>query len=333
MLIARGKRNIFHYDFVFAGQRFKASTKTSSRTVAQRAEDQRRREVEAGFNNVREVQKKRVRNLEDLIKEYLEGYRVRYRSPAFAEYALGHVSRLLGTKMAVDINESAVLRYQEDRLREKAAPKSINEEVRFLLKMLGSPSGDLIRSALRSKKQLKLFVHKQIGKAYDDAESEALEERAQASRSPHMYLAYMLARNGGFRDTEIKTLTWGQFNLEKRTVQVGKAKSTAGEGRIVPLNDEVFAALLLHRVWYVKRFGEVRAEWFVFPWGRPGPTDPTRHITSFKTAWGTVKKTAKVEGRWHDNRHTLITELAETGAGDETITQMVGHRRGLIEEF
>ena len=47
--------------------------------------------------------------------------------------------------MAVDINEATVLRYQEDRLREKAAAKCINEEVRFLLKMVGSPAGDLIR--------------------------------------------------------------------------------------------------------------------------------------------------------------------------------------------
>jgi hypothetical protein len=33
------------------------------------------------------------------------GYRLRYRSAAFAEYALGHVSRLLGTKLVVNIDE------------------------------------------------------------------------------------------------------------------------------------------------------------------------------------------------------------------------------------
>jgi integrase len=32
-----------------------------------------------------------------------------------------------------------------------------------------------------------------------------------------------------------------------------------------------------------------------------------------------------VRGRWHDNRHTLITELAESGAGDETIMEIAGH--------
>jgi len=32
-----------------------------------------------------------------------------------------------------------------------------------------------------------------------------------------------------------------------------------------------------------------------------------------------------VNGRWHDARHTLITELAESGAGDQTIVDILGH--------
>src|SRR5689334_16676753 len=30
-------------------------------------------------------------------------------------------------------------------------------------------------------------------------------------------------------------------------------------------------------------------------------------------------------GSWHDNRHTLVTELAESGAGDEVIMSIAGH--------
>jgi integrase len=29
--------------------------------------------------------------------------------------------------------------------------------------------------------------------------------------------------------------------------------------------------------------------------------------------------------RWHNNRHTLITELAESGTGGETIMEIAGH--------
>src|SRR6202789_401852 len=312
------------YRFRFAGKQIDESTKTTSKTTAREAERQHRRALEAGYNNFKELRENRVRGLQEIIDEYLVGYRLRYRSATFAEYALGHVARLLGTKTVGDITDSAVLRYQEDRLREKAAPKSINEEVRFLLKMLGDP-GEVIRAHLKKTKQLKLTVHKNIGKAFDSDETEGLATKAKSSRSPHMYPAFMLARNGGLRDTEIKTLTWGQINLAAKTVQVGRAKSEAGEGRIVPLNSEVYQALIGHRAWYSKQFGETRDEWYVFPWGKPRPSDPARHITSFKTAWKTTRTNAKVKGRWHDNRHTLITEWAESGAGDETIMAIAGH--------
>lgn len=199
------------YKFYFAGQLIRESARSSSKTVAKNAEQQRRRELEAGFHNLKEVRQQRVRRLNEVVDEYLVGYRLRYRSATFAEYALGHVSRLLGGEMVVDINEAAVLRYQENRLREKAAPKSINEEVRFLLKMLGD-SGEVIRARLRKKKQLKLAVRKKIGKAFDTEETESLTAKARTSRSPHMYPAFMLARNAGLRDTEIKTMTWGQVN-------------------------------------------------------------------------------------------------------------------------
>lgn len=47
------------------------------------------------------------------------------------------------------------------------------------------------------------------------------------------------------------------------------------------------------------------------------PKDPTRQNGSLKTAWNNVREKAGVSVRWHDNRDTLITELAENGAGDE----------------
>ena len=34
---------------------------------------------------------------------------------------------------------------------------------------------------------------------------------------------------------------------------------------------------------------------------------------------------AKVVGQSHDNRHTLVTELTESGAGDEVILSIAGH--------
>ena len=95
--------------------------------------------------------------------------------------------------------------------------------------------------------------------------------------------------------------------------------------RTTPLNGTLLDTLLDHTRWYPKHFGAVRPEWFVFPGGSRFPTDPVQPITTLKTAWINVRKKAGVSGRWHDNRHTLITELAENGAGDETIMEIPGH--------
>jgi len=99
----------------------------------------------------------------------------------------------------------------------------------------------------------------------------------------------------------------------------------AGEGRTIPLNSSLLPVLREYASLYRGKFGKTRPEWYVFPFGKPRPSDPSRPITTFKTAWRNVRKNAKVTGRWHDNRHTLITDLAESGAGDQTIMDIAGH--------
>lgn len=131
----RGK--VWWYEFWFAGRRIQESTKAASKTVAKLAEQQRRRELEAGFNSIEDRRDERIRPIKEVAKDYLESYLLRNRSGAFAKYAIGHLTRLLGAAMIVDADEALILGYQEQRLREKAAPKTINEEVGFLLRLLG----------------------------------------------------------------------------------------------------------------------------------------------------------------------------------------------------
>ena len=114
-----------------------------------------------------------------------------------------------------------------------------------------------------------------------------------------------------------------------RIVEVGRSrwasrKAEGGTGRVIPLNDTAIAAMEAHAAWYTRRFGACMPEWFVFAFGSPLPADPTRPITSFKTAWIKVRQKAGVKGRWPDNRHTLVSELAESGAGDEVIMSIAG---------
>jgi integrase len=123
----------------------------------------------------------------------------------------------------------------------------------------------------------------------------------------------------------MKTLTWAQINFEKRYLAVGQSKTEAGEGRTIPLNSVLLNALSFYAEWYQLRFGELRPDWYIFPFGKPRPNDPTWPVTTLKTAWRNLREKAGVQARWHDSRHTLITDLAESGASDQTIMDIAGH--------
>jgi hypothetical protein len=57
-------------------------------------------------------------------------------------------------------------------------------------------------------------------------------------------------------------------------------------------------------------------------------------FTSIKTAWTKVRDKAKVVGRWHDNRHTLVTELSASGAVDHVIMSIAGHlSRAMLSRY
>jgi integrase len=86
-----------------------------------------------------------------------------------------------------------------------------------------------------------------------------------------------------------------------------------------------------------KRFNTIKPEWYAFPArigksaaGQKRPLDPTKPMVMLKTSCNNMKTRAKVKGRWHDNRHTFITGLAESG--DETIRDVAGHvSKGMLK--
>ena len=144
--------------------------------------------------------------------------------------------------MAVDVTERTVTAYQTTRLKEGAAPKTINEEVGFLLRLLGE-AGEVIRARSRRRKTLKLAVPRGPGKAYTPAEKQAMLETARKARSRAIYPALMLALNTGERDAEIRGLQWGRVDLVKAVLTVGASKTEAGEGRTIPLNSALLEVM------------------------------------------------------------------------------------------
>lgn len=116
------------------------------------------------------------------------------------------------------------------------------------------------------------------------------------------------------------------MDLSRAILTVWEGKTEAGKGRTIPLNSDLLAAMVEHSKWYTGRFGTIHPRWYVFPWAKPYTTDPARPIVTLKTAWKKVRTDAGVDGRWYDNRHTFITDLAESpDVSDETIRDIAGH--------
>jgi hypothetical protein len=112
-----------------------------------------------------ESQEQQRKTIQQAADEFLEDYRAKHQSATYAEYALGHVSSLLGANLVVEITPKVVKRYQADRLKEKAGPKTINDEVQLLIRLCGE-QGALVRATLRRDKALKLPLPPSPGRPY-----------------------------------------------------------------------------------------------------------------------------------------------------------------------
>ena len=133
--------------------------------------------------------------------------------------------------------------------------------------------------------------------------------------------AAVLALNTAMPRNEIRLLRWGQIDWERRTVTVGRSKTEAGEGRLIPLN----AAALETLVRWASRFPNTEFDHHVFPWCENRHLDHTRPTKGWRTAWRHALMRAGFHCRFHDLRVTCITKLAESHASDMTIMAIAGH--------
>jgi integrase len=152
------------------------------------------------------------------------------------------------------------------------------------------------------------------------------------------------------RHKEIRTLRWKDIDLENGVLRVAESKTTAGEGRPIPLTQPARIALQ----YWAERFSERRPEHFVFPACENGQVDPSRRIANWRTAWrrktraieckacGEIQSPrkfcrnvachAKIEGmknpldglRFHDFRHSTATKLLEQGTPLPVVAQILG---------
>jgi integrase len=300
--------------------------------MALKAEKRRQVQLERAFAGLpTENRSNRASTVKDLLKAYQNGYRVNHRlkSIAWVKERAVHVARLLGGILMSDVTEERIRSYMEVRLQEAAGRRTVNMELECLSRAIGRTWRELWPRVKRLEEPT------DAGRALSDQEELALLEAAAKSRSRFIAPFLRLALLTAMRYNEIRTLTWAQVDFEARTITVGRAKTEAGAGRMIPMNADLFGTLSMYGSWYARALNGIRPEWYVFPFSsRVKPTDATRPTTTVKTAWEAVRKAAGVACRFHDLRHTTLTKLAEAGVPESTMLALAGHMsRAMLERY
>src|SRR5208283_5315689 len=162
---------------------------------------------------------------------------------------LAHVTRLLGNTLLPDLTERRIREYVQTRIQEGACGRTINMEAGELSRAVGKPWSVLW------PKVRKLEERKDVGRALSPAEELRLFEAVPQVRSPYIGAFVRVALLTGMRSGEITGLTWGQVDLSTRVVTVGRAKTSSGTGRQIPMNQELFEVFTAHAAWFTDRFG------------------------------------------------------------------------------
>jgi integrase len=320
--------------FRFAGKRYRESTMTTRKTLAVEYEKTRRLEIERQYAglSVDEPARSRIRTVTEAVKAYNAGYSVNHRenSKAWVAERSAHLERLLGNVVLLDPTETRIRAYMSARLAEGVGNRTVNMELLILSRAAGRTWRELWPKVKR------LEENHDVGQALSAEEEKRLLEAAAASRSPLILPFIQVALVTAMRSGEIRALRVGQLDWKARSLRVGKAKTRAGAGREIPMNEDLAGIAAAQVAWLRKQFGaEPRPDWHLFPFSSHGwPLDPMRPATTLQTAWESVRAAAGVDCRFHDLRHTALTKMAEAGVPESTMLALAGHMsRAMLERY
>jgi integrase len=145
------------------------------------------------------------------------------------------------------------------------------------------------------------------------------ENKRRRERLLHRIYELDVSLGSGMRKGEQYGIVWPDVNFDDRKITARDTKN--GETRIIPMIDDVFHALKAIKAMGLKRKNRSR------DCPNPSSKDSVFAVGDNKRWWKATLKAAKVTNyRWHDNRHTFCSRLAQSGASLKVIQEAAGHK-------
>lgn len=218
-----------------------------------------------------------------------------------------HLKPFFEKELISDVNDTAWLKYVSDKRKTDLKRKFFNDR-----KYLSMFLNWAFREGLIEKLPKLSDVDPEVkaGRVYSSDELEAL---LQASDND-LAIQIVLALTMGMRVGEILSLEWRQVDFKRKLIHLPAAKTKIRKERTFAISEDALPLL-------ISRHERSRSDW-VFP----SPKDSTKSVGKGgnKSAWKSAKKKAGVVGRFHDLRHTFLTNAFRSGANPALICYYAG---------
>src|SRR5688572_21882758 len=317
-------------DFTVAGRRYRKRLGTTNLRTATRRE---RRLIEDAGDGALAAHERGPKRLSTAVSAYLEPKRMRCspRTIELEEERLVLVQRHFGDVPLSAITAKAIADFQRRRHDAGIANRTINMDVGVLSRVLKSCGR--WRALADHVRNLPERQHP-VGRALTGDERKRLFQSAASNPEwEHVYCAAIVAANTSMRPVEVKHLRRCDVDLVKRLLHVRRSKNETSH-RVIPLNASAIeaAARMFERA---DLLGHTEPEHYLWPACQWGRFDATKPMLKWDTAWRALRDEAGLHGlRFHDLRHTVITELAEMGVADHVLESISGHlSRRMLEHY
>jgi len=305
-------------DFSVHGQRYRETLDTSDWREAQRLEKELIAQASQGKLAPSSQQFARLA-FSEAADRYLEQRRVEVseRTRQTEADRMKPLRKFFAGMRLSQVNSDAIRSFQAHRHAAGRHPRTINHEVKLLLRLLQ-------RAKVPYPGVKMLPVPVSPVRVLTQEEKVGLFQTASSNPDwKTAYCAALLTVNATLRPCGLRNLQWRDVDASESTVLIRHGKTDAGV-RVVPLNAEAWSAICALRI-RANALGTDAPEHYVFHrlWPK---LDGTKPMKSWRSAWRSLRKAAGFPNlRYYDLRHQCITEMLEAGVPEGVIRDVAGH--------
>ncbi len=270
---------------------------------------------------------------EDLAQDLLNDYRVnrlRTLRDALSRINL-HLRPFFGNYLAAAITTERVREYIALRLSENAAPSSCNLELALLKRMFSLAYSATPPKVARIPRVPMLRVDNVRKGFIDQPGYEALLKALPDYLRPICMTAYLT----GMRRGEILALRWENVDLLNRQVRLNPGETKNGEGRTIPLGNELLEALKSQLHLRNTCFPECPLVFFRTIQTKENPAPRWLPVGDFRKSWDDAcEKSGLKKLIFHDLRRSAVRNFLRAGVQESVAMKLSGHRtRSILDRY